>query len=180
MARTAGKKQAPAKIEEEDDDTWEDAVVETDGKDAAADLRLRDWRDVERFREMKELRSLVDDDYWLEEIFHVPLKSRADVPPRQPKLVPAAKLAAVKAAEAKLAARQAAKHAPPAKHAPAAKPAPAKKAAPAKAKAKAVKKAKASTKGSEKKAHTRAKAKARKASGVAEKRATKKAKKKKS
>ena len=136
MARTAGKKQAPAKVEDDDEaEGWEDAVVEADGGDGTADLRLRDWRDVERFREMKDLRSLVDDDYGLEEIFHVPLKSRADVPPRQPKLVPAAKLAAVKAAEAKLAARQAAKHAPPAKHAPAAKPAPAKKAAPAKAKA---------------------------------------------
>ncbi|MGH8482004.1 MAG: hypothetical protein ACRES8_06050 [Nevskiaceae bacterium] len=88
MARTAGKKQAPAKIEEDDDsDSWDDAVVETDDKDAGADLRLRDWRDVERFREMKELRRLVDDDYGLEEIFHVPLKPRTQVPPRTPKLV---------------------------------------------------------------------------------------------
>jgi hypothetical protein len=82
MARTAGKKQAPAKIEEDDDaDGWDDAVVEADGKDGGDDLRLRDWRDVERFREMKDLRRLVDDDYGLEEIFHVPLKP----PPRQPK-----------------------------------------------------------------------------------------------
>jgi hypothetical protein len=88
MARTAGKKQAPAKIEEDDDsDSWDDAVVETDGKDGHTDLRLRDWRDVERFREMRELRRLVDDDYGLEEIFHVPLKPRVGVPPRQPKLV---------------------------------------------------------------------------------------------
>jgi len=138
MARTAGKKQAPAKIEDDDDDAWDDAVVEADGKDAAADLRLRDWRDVERFREMKELRSLVDDDYGLEEIFHVPLKSRVDVPPRQPKVVPPSKLVAArgaKAAEVKLAAKavakpqaQAVKHAPAARH-------PAKKTAPAKAKA---------------------------------------------
>ena len=79
MARTAGKKQAPAKIEEEDEaDGWEDAVVETDSKDGGADLRLRDWRDVERFREMRDLRRLVDDDYGLEEIFHVPLKPRGD------------------------------------------------------------------------------------------------------
>jgi hypothetical protein len=79
MARTAGKKQAPAKIEEDDDaEGWEDAVVETDEKEAEANLRLRDWRDVERFREMKELRSLVDDDYGLEEIFHIPLKPRAE------------------------------------------------------------------------------------------------------
>jgi hypothetical protein len=141
MARTAGKKQAPAKIEEDDDDAWDDAVVETDGKDAAADLRLRDWRDVERFREMKELRSLVDDDYGLEEIFHVPLKSRIDVPPRQPKVVPPSKLVAArgaKAAEVKLAAKTVAKpqvQAQAVKHAPAAKQVPAKKAAPAKAKA---------------------------------------------
>jgi hypothetical protein len=86
MARTAGKKQAPAKIEEDDDgDSWDDAVVETEGKEGHADLRLRDWRDVERFREMKELRRLVDDDYGLEEIFHIPLKPRVEVPPRQPK-----------------------------------------------------------------------------------------------
>jgi hypothetical protein len=144
MARTAGKKQAPAKIEEDDDDSWEDAVVEADGKDAAADLRLRDWRDVERFREMKELRSLVDDDYGLEEIFHVPLKSRVDVPPRQPKLVPAGKLATVKAAEAKAAAAkaQAVKHAPAAKPIAAKKPAPAKARAHAKAHAKVKPKAK--------------------------------------
>ena len=107
MARTAGKKQAPAKIEEDDDtEGWEDAVVETDTKEGGGDLRLRDWRDVERFREMKELRRLVDDDYGLEEIFHVPLKARADVPPRQPRVVvparpPAAAKAPAKAAPAK-------------------------------------------------------------------------------
>lgn len=98
MARTAGKKQAPAKIEEDDDtEGWDDAVVEADDKDAAADLRLRDWRDVERFREMKELRNQVDDDYGLEEIFHNPLKPRIQVPPRQPKVVPVAKGAAAAA-----------------------------------------------------------------------------------
>jgi hypothetical protein len=135
MARTAGKKQAPAKIEEDDDNEgWEDAVVEADGKDAAADLRLRDWRDVERFREMKDLRRLVDDDYGLEEIFHVPLKPRVAVPPRTPKLAPPAKLklvAAQKAADPKTAAKTAAIAKPaPVKHAPA------KQAAPAKPKAK--------------------------------------------
>lgn len=93
MARTA-KKQAPAKIEEDDDtEGWEDAVVETEGKDGGADLRLRDWRDVERFREMKDLRRLVDDDYGLEEIFHVHLKPRIEVPPRQPKAAVPARLA---------------------------------------------------------------------------------------
>ena len=141
MARTAGKKQAPAKIEEDDDtEGWEDAVVEADGKDAAAELRLRDWRDVERFREMKELRSLVDDDYGLEEIFHVPLKPRIEVPPRQPKIAPPGKLPAGKTPDAKVAqkaavaARPVAK--PVAKHEPAKKAAPHKSKAPLKAKAK--------------------------------------------
>ena len=144
MARTAGKKAAPAKIEEDDDaEGWEDAVVEADGKDAAAELRLRDWRDVERFREMRELRSLVDDDYGLEEIFHVPLKPRLEVPPRQPKVPPgkqpAGKAPAGKpldpkaAAKAALAAKAAAAAAAAVKHAPA------KKVAPAKPKAKAAK-----------------------------------------
>lgn len=134
MARTAGKKQAPAKIEEDDDDGWDDAVVEADGKDGEADLRLRDWRDVERFREMKELRSLVDDDYGLEEIFHVPLKPRIVVPPRQPKVSAKGQAAKGQAAgkhpEPKAAPKAAAKLVPPARHAPA------KKAAPAKARAK--------------------------------------------
>jgi hypothetical protein len=90
MARAAGKKQAPAKVEEDDDDNWDDAVVEADAKDGGADMRLRDWRDVERFREMKELRSLVDDDYGLDEIFHVPLKPRGE-PGRAPRLAAAAR-----------------------------------------------------------------------------------------
>jgi len=131
MARTA-KKQAPQKFEEpEEAEGWEDAVVETDGKDGAADLRLRDWRDVERFREMKDLRSLVDDDYGLEEIFHIPLKPRIEVPPRTPKLAIPAKLVVSKG-PAKPAPRPAARAQPPARHAPA----PAKKAVAAKAKAK--------------------------------------------
>jgi hypothetical protein len=132
MARAAGKKQAPAKVEEDDDnDSWDDAVVEADAKDGGADLRLRDWRDVERFREMKELRSLVDDDYGLEEIFRVPVKPRGDqararlVPPTRvppapakPAAKPAAKAAAGREApkaQAKAAPKPAAKPAPKAK-----------------------------------------------------------------
>jgi hypothetical protein len=149
MARTAGKKQAPAKIEEDDDtEGWDDAVVEAEDKDATADLRLRDWRDVERFREMKELRNQVDDDYGLEEIFHNPLKPRVQVPPRQPKVVapakgaaPAAPKAAVKPA-AKPEAKVPAKPVVPVKAKPAAvvkaKPAPKAQAKP-KVKAKAKK-----------------------------------------
>ena len=148
MARTAGKKQAPpAKVEEDDDaEGWEDAVVEADGNEGQADMRLRDWRDVERFREMKDLRSLVDDDYGLEEIFHVPLKPRPDAAARASRLALPAKLAPKAVPpkpdpKAAAKAHAAAKHAP-AKHAPA-KHAPAHKAAPkAKAKAKAKPKAK--------------------------------------
>jgi hypothetical protein len=140
MARTAGKKQAPAKIEEDDDtEGWEDAVVEADGKEGA-DLRLRDWRDVERFREMKELRSLVDDDYGLEEIFHVPLKPRVEVPPRGPRLVVPARPAAPAKAPPKAAVpARPAKAAAPVKAAPAKAAKPHKKPAakPARVKAKA-------------------------------------------
>lgn len=121
MARTAGKKQAPAKIEEDDDaDGWEDAVVDADDKEAQQNLRLRDWRDVERFREMKELRRLVDDDYGLEEIFHIPLKPRAE--PGIP-----APHTSIKPPKGQL---------PKGAAAPAAKPVPAKAAPPAKATAK--------------------------------------------
>jgi hypothetical protein len=134
MARAAGKKQAPAKVEEDDDNEgWDDAVVDADSKDAGADLRLRDWRDVERFREMKELRNLVDDDYGLEEIFRPPVKLRD--PARAARLVPApAKAVPAKApaAPAKPAAK-AAKEVPKPHPKPAARPAP-------KAKAKAKRK----------------------------------------
>lgn len=153
MARTAGKKQAPQKFEEpEEAEGWEDAVVETEGKDGEADLRLRDWRDVERFREMKDLRRLVDDDYGLEEIFHIHLKPRVEVPPRQPKALPAsAKLAAAKLAAAKQAAvKQAAAR-------PVAAPAP--KAPPPKALAKAAAKKPAPKAHAKAKAHARPKAK---------------------
>jgi hypothetical protein len=136
MARQAGKKQAPAKIEEDDDDNWEDAVVDADDKETGQNLRLRDWRDVERFREMKELRRLVDDDYGLEEIFHIPLKPRAEPG------IPAPHTAG-KPAKGGIAARPAAKAAAPApaKAQPPGKghktnshaPAPAKAAVPAKA-----------------------------------------------
>jgi hypothetical protein len=134
MARTA-KKQAPAKIEEDDDtEGWEDAVVETEGKDGGADLRLRDWRDVERFREMKDLRRLVDDDYGLEEIFHVHLKPRIEVPPRQPRAAVPARLAPAPKAPPKAAAAK------PAPKAAAKPPKPAPKPAKAKPKAKAKRK----------------------------------------
>jgi hypothetical protein len=123
MARAAGKKQAPAKVEEDDDNEgWDDAVVEADAKDGGADLRLRDWRDVERFREMKELRSLVDDDYGLDEIFRVPVKPRGEqrakaaLPARAAPAKPGpAPRPAAKAAAAPKAAKAAPKPAPKAK-----------------------------------------------------------------
>src|SRR6476661_2996054 len=73
----AGKKQAPAKFEEpEEAEGWEEAVVDTDGKEEA-DLRMRDWRDVERYREMKELRNLVDSgDQDFAELFPAPPKPK--------------------------------------------------------------------------------------------------------
>lgn len=137
MARAAGKKQAPAKVEEDDDsEGWDDAVVEAEGKDGGADLRLRDWRDVERFREMRELRRLVDDDYGLEEIFHVPLKPRGDQ--GRSRLALPAKPAPANGRVAAMPAKPAAKAAP-------GKAAPAKAAAP-KAAAKPAPKAKAKAK----------------------------------
>lgn len=158
MARTAGKKQAPQKFEEPDEaEGWEDAVVDADDKEAEANLRLRDWRDVERFREMKELRSLVDDDYGLEEIFHIPLKPRPEpgipVPRTVARLLPRTSLlkappaAVTKLAPAKPLAKpaKAPAHARPAVKAAAraaarpARPAPAKK-PPARLKAKAKRK----------------------------------------
>ena len=132
MARPA-KKQPAQKFEEPDEaEGWEDAVVESD--EAGQNLRLRDWRDVERFREMKELRSLVDDDYGLEEIFHVPMKPRAE--PAIPGMRTPAK--GVPAPAAKPAAKEGPKAAPakPGKPQVAAKPAPHKPAAKVKAKAK--------------------------------------------
>ena len=140
MGRKAAK-QAPQKFEEPDEaEGWDDAVVEADGKDAEADLRMRDWRDVERYREMKELRNLVDDDYGLAEIFHVPMRPRPEpgIPakhtPGKPVKggvpAPAAKAPAGKAPAGKPAP---AKAAPKASARPASKPAP-------KAKAKAKKK----------------------------------------
>jgi hypothetical protein len=140
MAGRKAAKQAPAKIEEDDDaEGWEDAVVETETKEEA-DARLRDWRDVERYREMKELRRLVDDDYGLEEIFHVPIRPRPEAGAARNGKKPSAKAVPPKTAPAKAVPAKAApaKAAPPktAKPAPKAEPRAAKK-PPAKLTAKA-------------------------------------------
>lgn len=120
MGRKAAK-QAPQKFDEPDEaEGWDDAVVEADGKDAEADLRMRDWRDVERYREMKELRSLVDDDYGLAEIFHVPMRPRPEpgIPARHTPGKPAKGGVPPPAAKGAPAKGAAAKGAPPAKAAP--------------------------------------------------------------
>ena len=69
----ARKKQAPEKNEDLADEAegWEETVVEAEEKEDAIASRLRDWRDVERLRELKELRGLVDNDDGLEELFRV-------------------------------------------------------------------------------------------------------------
>jgi hypothetical protein len=65
---------------EPEGEAWDDAVVDADKEPPAVPLRMRDWRDVERYREMKELKDLVDDDSGIAEIF---------APPPRP--IPAAK-----------------------------------------------------------------------------------------
>ena len=48
---------APFESEGGDEDV---SVIEPD--DPPVDTRMRDWRDVERYKEMRQLRKLVDDD----------------------------------------------------------------------------------------------------------------------
>lgn len=103
------KKQAPAKFEEpEEDEGWEEAVAETEEKEPAADVRLRDWRDVERYREMKELRRLVDEDDGFEDIFQAPVRPRSETTVARPAArpqKPAPEKPAAKAAEKPAAAK---------------------------------------------------------------------------
>ncbi|MBI2382637.1 MAG: hypothetical protein HYV18_01005 [Gammaproteobacteria bacterium] len=72
----AGKKAAPANSEDLADEAegegWEDESAGSASAKAQATapgVRLRDWRDVEKYREMKELRRQVDDDFGLDEAF---------------------------------------------------------------------------------------------------------------
>lgn len=69
MARKARKSSSPST--DNDDDDFDDLPEDSDdeGDDAdyepevrASDVKMRDWRDVERYKEMRELRQLVDDD----------------------------------------------------------------------------------------------------------------------
>jgi hypothetical protein len=76
----AAKKKAPAKPEFESFDDSDDAVEESwDGETVDIDeptrggavppgVKLRDWRDVERYREERELRKLIEDDLDLDDL----------------------------------------------------------------------------------------------------------------
>ena len=52
---------APFESDGGDDDV---SVIEPDG--SPVDAKMRDWRDVERYKEMRQLRKLVDDELDLE------------------------------------------------------------------------------------------------------------------
>ena len=64
----AGKK----KVEKEDDfddfeadgdGSWEDDPVIDEAALTPAEIKARDWRDIERYKEERELRRLLDDDF---------------------------------------------------------------------------------------------------------------------
>lgn len=69
----AGKKQSPSKsnYSEFDEDeaaaeTWDEEAAELESDEPGArpgDGRCRDWRDVERYREERALRKLIEDDF---------------------------------------------------------------------------------------------------------------------
>lgn len=70
----AGKKQSPSKAkfnefddEEAESETWEDDAADVDADDALpgneAGGKSRDWRDVERYREERALRKLIEDEF---------------------------------------------------------------------------------------------------------------------
>lgn len=128
----AGKKKQQVtanKYEEPDEaESWEEGEVAANEKEPEADLRLRDWRDVERYREIKELRKIVDEDDYaaLEAIFPKPVRNPDPRTTGRPRSK-AAKPVAAKPASAAPAGKAVA----PVKPAPAGKPAPAAKAAPA-------------------------------------------------
>ncbi|MGB0955927.1 MAG: hypothetical protein ACPGZP_07980 [Panacagrimonas sp.] len=68
MARKKKGKPASESGDDFDDDlSFEDNIDDDDGrhiepKQPASGQRCRDWRDVEKIKEMRELRRLVDDD----------------------------------------------------------------------------------------------------------------------
>ena len=68
MARKSKKSSSPPP--DQDDDDFDDMSDNDGDSDESVDYepemrageKLRDWRDVERYKEMRELRHLVDDD----------------------------------------------------------------------------------------------------------------------
>jgi hypothetical protein len=99
----AGKKQAPKQYdeltEEVEAEGWDNtADADPDSPDQAG-LRLRDWRDVEKYREMRELRRLVGDEFDFTDVLgEIPVRQRgqANPPPAKPRpaaVVKVAKLA---------------------------------------------------------------------------------------
>ena len=130
----AGKKQAAKPVDDDSEEAegegWENPVdVDADGQDEAGH-RMRDWRDVEKYREMRELRRLVGDDFDFTDVLgEVPIRSaqasRADAKGKAAKLAVVPRPAPpAPAGKAKPAAKPPHPPAPPAK--------PVKKAAPAK------------------------------------------------
>jgi hypothetical protein len=119
----AGKKQqAPKQVEEDDDaDEGWDNVADVDADSPEQDAgRMRDWRDVEKYREMRELRRLVGDDFDFTDVLgEIPIRNGRDAP--KAKSAPPPPPQKAKAAVA----------APKAVAAPSKAPAPAPKAAPA-------------------------------------------------
>jgi hypothetical protein len=51
----------------DDADTVDDEVINVDERLTASASKLRDWRDVEKYKEERMLRRLVDDDLDLED-----------------------------------------------------------------------------------------------------------------
>lgn len=54
----------------DDADPSDEEAVNVDPDSVAAVVKARDWRDVERYKEMRELRKLVDDDLDLDDLLN--------------------------------------------------------------------------------------------------------------
>jgi hypothetical protein len=65
----ATQTEAPKSYDEfvDDADTVDDEVINVDERLTASASKLRDWRDVEKYKEERMLRRLVDDDLDLED-----------------------------------------------------------------------------------------------------------------
>lgn len=67
--KAAAQTEAPKSFDEfvDDAETGDDEVPNVDESLAAPNTKLRDWRDVEKYKEERLLRRLVDDDLDLED-----------------------------------------------------------------------------------------------------------------